>query len=390
MLRAFQRRAPLAVALLVTCLCFTISLQGLPIIKEIKKVPVQRLAENIERQLAQKPDDVQLRLNLARLYAMAYALKVAEFDATGDLQPDFGHDPPAIPRPVREATSPESEARAKADLTKAIETYQDVVKRDPANAIGHLGLAWSLEQSGDRVRAIESYRKAFATAWEKERHEKFFWRDPVAVEAAGRLRALLDPVRDATELAGMQSKISELSTGRAVTPIALSLNREVTGPPIDTAARVSFDADGSGFQREWTWIRRDAGWLVYDDDGTGRITSALQWFGSVTFWLFWENGYRALAALDDNDDGELRGPELSKLAIWQDANQNGVSEQGEVEPLAHHGIVALSTRYLDCEDEWTIARSDRGVTFTDGTTRATYDVVLRRAASLTLTEDEQK
>ena len=29
----------------------------------------------------------------------------------------------------------------------------------------------------------------------------------------------------------------------------------------------------------------------------------------MTFWLFWENGYHALRALDDNDDGVLRGAE---------------------------------------------------------------------------------
>ena len=82
--------------------------------------------------------------------------------------------------------------------------------------------------------------------------------------------------------------------------------------------------------------RARAGWLVYDADGGSCITSALQWFGNVTFWLFWPNRYAALAALDDNHDGELAGGEIAHLAIWRDANMNGVSEPGEVLPLSAH------------------------------------------------------
>ena len=77
------------------------------------------------------------------------------------------------------------------------------------------------------------------------------------------------------------------------------------------------------------------------------ITSALQWFGNVTFWLFWSNGYEPMRALDDNADGELSGAELRHLAIWHDRNRDGVSDAGEVRPLAAHGIVALSCRYVD-------------------------------------------
>lgn len=165
---------------------------------------------------------------------------------------------------------------------------------------------------------------------------------------------------------------------RLITPIAIGMRDGLT--PGDIAAdraRVRFDADGSGIQREWTWISKDAGWLVYDVDGSGYITSALQWFGSVTFWLFWENGYQALAALDDGHDGELSGIELDRLAIWHDVNQNGMSERGEVRPLAAHRIVALSTRYVDGDGLHLAAHSAQGARLADGRWRPTYDVILR-------------
>ena len=112
--------------------------------------------------------------------------------------------------------------------------------------------------------------------------------------------------------------------------------------------------------------RRDAGWLVYDASGRGQITSALQWFGESTFWTFWKNGYEALSALDDNDDGELRGAELRHLGIWRDANGNGRSERGEVRPLAHHGIEAVSCRFAPGDGIYTAAWSHAGVRFAKG------------------------
>ena len=103
-------------------------------------------------------------------------------------------------------------------------------------------------------------------------------------------------------------------------------------------------------------------------------------FGNVTFWLFWSNGYEAMRSLDDDFDGRLKGKELTGLAIWRDANANGVSERGEVKPLAHWAIVELSYAYSFDEthpDEIPFAAA--GVTFKNGVTRPTFDLLLHRA-----------
>ena len=122
---------------------------------------------------------------------------------------------------------------------------------------------------------------------------------------------------------------------------------------------------------------------MYDPRGTGDITSALQLFGNVTFWLFWENGYDALASLDDDGNGTLTGDELKGLAIWQDAGQAGVCEKGEVKPLSAYGIVAVSCRYeRDRRDPDRVACSPKGMTFRNGTTRPTYDLILQPAEPL--------
>ncbi len=126
----------------------------------------------------------------------------------------------------------------------------------------------------------------------------------------------------------------------------------------------------------------EAGWLVYDPAGKGQITSALQLFGNATFWLFWTHGYEALAALDDNRDGELTGLELRYLAIWHDVNRNGVSEAGEVRPLSSHGIVSVSCRHEQADGVLVAAQSSAGVRLRDGRTRPTYDVILRPSSSV--------
>lgn len=357
-----------------------VSLGGLHVIQEVRRVPVQRLAQNIERQIAERPDNVELRLNLARLYAMAYALKATEFDARVQGRNQlawFGYDPAHIPGPVQEAPSRDHRERAKQDLARAIKAYADVVARAPENAIARLGYAWSLEQAGEQAKAIAEYRKAVELAWPKDREEDAFWTDPVTVEAVERLRELLDPVADSKEIATLEQKQSVLEQkGRMITPIAVPLAGNADVPPSATRSTAIFDADGSGLLRRWTWIRNDAGWLVHDPEGSGRIASALQWFGNVTFWLFWSNGYEAMAALDDDGDGQLRGHELRHLAIWRDANEDGISDAPEVRPLSAYRIVALSCDYEPGDGVSVAARSRQGVTFVDGTTRPTYDLIL--------------
>jgi hypothetical protein len=192
---------------------------------------------------------------------------------------------------------------------------------------------------------------------------------------------LLDPDKDAAELAHWNQRASAISVKpRPVTPIAIPLREGMTiDDAIAPRARVRFDADGTGRARTWTWIGRDAGWLVYDQRGTRKITSALQWFGNVTFWMFWTNGYEPLRALDDNRDGQLSGRELEHFAIWRDVNQDGVTDAGEFLPLPAWKIQSLSCEYEVPDDARIAAMSRRGVTFEDGRVRPTWDVILRAA-----------
>ena len=184
---------------------------------------------------------------------------------------------------------------------------------------------------------------------------------------------LLDSKKNAAEITELKSRQEGLMhSARAVTPILIPLAKDSPFRDlVDDRAAVTFDLDGSGLPRQWGWITPKAAWLVFDREGSGRITSGLQLFGNVTFWIFWQDGYAALRSLDDNGDGVLRGEELSGLALWHDGNSNGRNEEGEVRPVTAWGITSLSC--TGQPDAAGMAWSPEGVTFDHGEVRPTYD-----------------
>jgi hypothetical protein len=368
-------------------------LDGIFVLPEIRTVPVDRLASNLEAQIKQEPASVELHLNLARLHAMAYALKtseaeVATFGPGSKEELWYGRsNPKLIPYEATAPRSAEQAANAARHLRSAATEYDTALTLDPSYLLARLGHGWILEQGGHRSDAIAEYRGVIERAWPKESTSRRtspgtrYYTD----EAVDYLVPLLDPAKDAAEIETLRARQEKLrSLPRAVTPIALRLSDDPTlpcDPPIAPNRRVRFDADGSGLRETWTWIARDAAWLVHDPLRNGSITSALQLFGNVTFWLFWENGYHALRALDDDNDGVLRGAELAGLAVWQDVNSNGASEPGEVRSLAAADIIALSVRGDVSADPDVAAWARRGVQFKDGRWGPTWDVVLHNIAS---------
>jgi hypothetical protein len=268
-------------------------------------------------------------------------------------------------------------------LQQAIEEYKKAIAIDENNLTAQLGLGWCLNEAGKEEEATVQLRKTIEMGWRKEKGLKSgsLGGRYITVEATAYLTPLLDEVNDADEIAELKERSTRLSRlPRPVTPIAIPLTGDLKAADmLSPSAKVCFDADGTGRRQSWTWIRSNSAWLVYDEAGEGKITSAIQMFGSVTFWLFWDDGYQALAALDNNADGELRGDELKHLALWHDENENGISEPGEVLPLAEHNIVAVNCVGNPSVERGVAASSSAGVRFADGSTRATFDLVLEVA-----------
>ena len=352
-----KKSAYLALAVLLAW-PFASSLQADYARADLVKIPVDRLVKNLETLVNAKPKDVRLRFNLARVHAMAFASKTREtrvqkdhFNSTIKAERGawFGYEPRHIPFQLIQTKDAAKLKAAKAHLQLALRRYQEVLELDPKHLSANLGYGWCLQQAGKKKEAIAQYRKTIEVGWEDEkplpRDENDLDEPPIArtlpfrgpgwysvvAETSGYLTPLLDPEKDREELATLKERVAMSRIDRAITPIALPLSDGLEVADLtDLKARVPFDADGSGEKGNWSWITRDAAWLVYDQKGDGQVASALQLFGSVTFWLFWNNGYEALATLDDNADGRLSGEELQHLALWRDANGKGVRDNGEI------------------------------------------------------------
>jgi hypothetical protein len=371
---------------LAACLSLTPASPGIYLQEDIQQVPVERLVTNLEKAVKKNPMDVTGLVNLARVHAMAYSLKTDTAwvrKGKEEMGPWFNYEAKFVPFSKVEKTEDAAKQKeAKAHLAKAIERYKEAVKLAPDNLPARLGYAWTLEQSGEKKEAVKEYRALIEDAWKKEKDLKHLGLSghTVVAEATGYLIPLLDKEKDRKEIATLTERAAQLhKLPRLITPVAVPLRDGLRAWDLeDRNAAVAYDTEGFGLKRKCTWVTKDAGWLVYDPTGKGVVTSSLQMFGGATFWLFWDTGYDALASLDDNGDGVLTGDELKCLAIWHDANGNGICDPGEVKPLSAYGIMAVSCRFVrDPFHPDRIAFSPNGVTFRNGKTRPTFDIILK-------------
>ncbi len=182
----------------------------------------------------------------------------------------------------------------------------------------------------------------------------------------------------------VQEKIDEIETNLAtfeslpvgaITPIVLSLEGAASlADLLAPATTVSFDLDGDGRTEPRPWVKPTTGFLVWDPGRRGHITSGRQMFGSVTWWMFFRDGYRAMDVLDDDRNGWLDGEELTGLSVWFDRNGNGRSDPGEVVPVADLGIVGIATRPDGWDGESPMCTA--GLRLKDGRILPTYDWIV--------------
>jgi hypothetical protein len=166
-------------------------------------------------------------------------------------------------------------------------------------------------------------------------------------------------------------KLEALQPG-AITPIIFSLMENSSLSELLACDRVvSFDMDGNGHIEKRSWVKPTTGFLVWDSNGDGRITSGRELFGSVTWWLFFTNGYRAMDLLDDNRDGFLADGEFDGISVWFDRNSDGRSDVGEIVSVESLGITAIATRPNSFDGKSPMHTS--GLRLKDGRALPTYD-----------------
>lgn len=135
------------------------------------------------------------------------------------------------------------------------------------------------------------------------------------------------------------------------------------------------------------WPDADTAWLVRDLDGDGAIRSGRELFGSwtVTASTRPENGFAALAELDEDGDGFVtaRDAHFGELRLWFDRDGDRSSNPSELVTLASGTRLPVRfARELRCLDRARAACTDERAQFDDG--RWLLDLHLKLEASPTL------
>lgn len=364
-------------------------------------VPIERLLKNINAYIARNPKDASGYYVRGRLHSLAFATgtrKLEMYESGADKLPEF----PSYESIFAKRTGKfQLSKEAQAHLLASIRDYQRATELDTNNAMAFLGLGWVLEDGAifaDKVnafpkekklkkpqanwleKALAAYRRAYELTVKRDlkldglgpgAHAAISYEAGESILRLLRNRTLTNEER--TEIAQIETTIAEIEKKpRAVTPIifplieATSLERLIAHDH-----RVRFDLAGDGKAMLWPWVKSNVGILVWDPQHTGRITSGQQLFGSVTWWIAWTNGYQPLALLDNNGDGWLMGRELRGLAVWTDANANGVSDAGEVRTLEKFGVTRIAVNTTG-----NIANTPfnpNGIQLRDGRILPTYD-----------------
>lgn len=369
---------------------------GLAMFVHGEKVPIDRLITNVKAHFSEYTDQAEAHYLLGRLESLAFSQKVdfVEVRNRGRAQPPyiaFGHEPNPLLRSDLPLTP-----KTKQLFASSLEHYRQAITLDPKQPLYNFSFGWMADQAehlasrGGPLPSTLSWRRIaiqeYQKAWELSRLTTTRL-DPgpvVAVDAAQALIVDLEAeiklapssLEDRTLLSEVRADVNRLNKlPRAITPLIFSLRPNAHLKDLLSTQTVPFDLDGFNEHHAWPWLQSDTAILVWDPDHEGRIRSGRQIFGSVTWWMFWKNGFEPLAALDDNGDGQLTGRELDGIGVWVDRNGNGISDPGEVTPASEFGIAALAVHPEGNFDG--VLANCTGVTLRDGRTPTLFDWVPR-------------
>ena len=143
----------------------------------------------------------------------------------------------------------------------------------------------------------------------------------------------------------------DLSDYSPLSPLALDLDQDgVETTSIDNGAY--FDFDGNDFRQQTSWLSGDDALLVLDLNQDGVINSGQELFGTDTVLQNGElasNGFEALAEYDLNNDGVINNQDsiFSDLQLWQDTNEDGLTDAGELHTLEEMNVESIGLTYVD-------------------------------------------
>ncbi|AYC32737.1 hypothetical protein D3880_10210 [Pseudomonas cavernae] len=110
---------------------------------------------------------------------------------------------------------------------------------------------------------------------------------------------------------------------------------------------ITFDFDSDGLKTGTGWVKGDDGFLALDLNDNGTIDTGAELFGVDTVKRDGStatDGFDALRELDSNGDGifDAQDEHFASVRVWQDLNQDGVSQAGELKTLVESNIASIN------------------------------------------------
>ncbi len=143
--------------------------------------------------------------------------------------------------------------------------------------------------------------------------------------------------------------VYNLAVTKTVSPIVLDITNSgkiqasngqyLPHAGVDFKNTIIADFYGDGFEVAMEWVGPNDGLLVAPKaDGTVDMSCL---FGTAGGY---DNGYQKLALYADAN-GIVKGDALKSLAVWQDANGNGIADAGEVKSCTELGITSINANH---------------------------------------------
>lgn len=176
-------------------------------------------------------------------------------------------------------------------------------------------------------------------------------------------------------------KVTFMKRNSSVPPIVLDLDGDGVELVDYATSAVSFDMDANGTADRTGWVGADDGFLALDRNANGQIddVSEISFVNDVSDAL---TDLEGLRAFDSNHNGLLDAGDdrFGEFLVWQDANQNGVSDAGELKSLTEAGIVQINLTMNETghslEDTGNVITATSDYLLADGTSRDLADVSL--------------
>lgn len=134
-----------------------------------------------------------------------------------------------------------------------------------------------------------------------------------------------------------------------IDPLVLDLDDDGVELTPFNSQHLFFDIDNDGHQERTGWVAGDDAILVHDLNGDGQINDITEtlseyYAADKGTGAIWSSGFAALQSLDDNRDGVINASDsaFKVLRLWQDKNQNGKTDNGELKTLAEADISELA------------------------------------------------